>query len=178
MGGGPIGLAVIQAIKAKGAGTIIVSEVAEKRKHFAKEFGATHILDPRKDDIVARCREICDGQGVHVAFDAAGVQSGLDQAIHAVRALGTIVNIAIWERPCTIFPNDFIFKEKKYVFAATYVHGDFQQVLEAISTGKIDPKNMITKRINMDEVLEEGFMTLINNKNDHVKILVKSAGGQ
>lgn len=47
LGGGPIGLAVIQALKAKGDGTIIVSEISQKRKQFAKDFGAHHILDPR-----------------------------------------------------------------------------------------------------------------------------------
>lgn len=74
LGGGPIGLAVIQALKAKRAGKIIVSEVAQRRKEFAKQFGAHYVLDPTKDDIVARVRALCDGRGAHIAFDAAGVQ--------------------------------------------------------------------------------------------------------
>lgn len=73
IGGGPIGLAVIQVLKARGAEKIIVSEMAPRRKEFAKLFGAHHVLDLSKDDIVARVREICDGQGANVAFDAAGV---------------------------------------------------------------------------------------------------------
>lgn len=178
LGGGPIGLAVIQALKAKGdVNTIIVSELSPKRKEFAKEFGATHVLDPREVDIVAECRRLCDGQGVHCVFDAAGVQAGLDQAIHAVRALGTIVNIAVWEKPCTIFPNDLVFKERKYIFVATYRLGDFQEVLNAISSGKIKPERMITKRINLDEVVEEGFNALVKDKDNQVKILVRAAGG-
>jgi threonine dehydrogenase-like Zn-dependent dehydrogenase len=68
LGGGPIGLAVIQALKARGADKIIVSEMAERRKEFAKEFGADYVLDPTKDDIVEKCRELCEGQGVHVGF--------------------------------------------------------------------------------------------------------------
>lgn len=178
LGGGPIGLAVIQALKAKGdVKTIIVSEISSKRKEFAKEFGATHTLDPRHDDVVAKCREICDGQGVHCVFDAAGVQAGLDAAIHAVRALGTIVNIAIWEKPCSIFPNDLVFKERKLVYVATYRLGDFKEVLDAISAGRIKPERMITKRINLDEVVEEGFNALVKDKDNQVKILVRAAGG-
>lgn len=177
LGGGPIGLAVIQALKAKGEGTIIVSEMSPKRKEFAKHFGATHILDPREDDIVAKCRELCDGQGVHCVFDAAGVQAALDQGIHACRALGTIVNIAIWEKPCQIFPNDLTFKERKYIFVATYRLGDFEEVLQAISTGRMKPEGMITKRIDLSEVVEEGFNALVKDKDNQVKILVKAAGG-
>lgn len=72
LGGGPIGLCVIQALKAKGAQTIIVSEMAQRRKEFAKHFGATAVLDPTEEDVAARCRELSDGEGVHVVFDCAG----------------------------------------------------------------------------------------------------------
>ena len=136
LGGGPIGLAVIQALRAKGAEKIIVSEMAPRRKEFAKRFGAHHVLDPSKDDIVARVKELCEGRGVNVAFDAAGVQAGLDQAMQAIRARGTLVNIAMWEKTATIMPNWMCFRERKYMGVATYQQGDFQDVLDAISSGE------------------------------------------
>lgn len=135
LGGGPIGLAVIQALKARGAEKIIVSEVAPKRRDFAKQFGAHYVLDPTKDDIVAKVRELCDGQGANVAFDAAGVQAGLNQAVMAIRARGTLVNIAVWEKAATLHPNDLVFKERSYMGVATYVKGDFQDVIDAIASG-------------------------------------------
>lgn len=136
LGGGPIGLAVVQSLKAKGAEKIIVSEVAPRRKEFAKQFGAHYVLDPTKDDIVARVREICDGQGANLAFDAAGVQAGLDQALSAIRARGTLVNIAVWEKPASINPNKLVFRERNYMGVATYVEGDFQAVIDAIASGE------------------------------------------
>ena len=136
LGGGPIGLAVIQVLKVKGAEKIIVSEVAPRRKEFAKQFGAHYVLDPTKDDIVVRVREICDGQGANIAFDAAGVQAGLDQAILAIRARGTLVNIAIWEKNASIFPNNLVFRERRYMGVATFVRGDFQGVIDAIASGE------------------------------------------
>jgi threonine dehydrogenase-like Zn-dependent dehydrogenase len=129
LGGGPIGISVILALKAKGAKKIIVSEISKKRQEFAKRFGAHYVIDPTKEDVVKRCRDLCDQQGVHVVYDCAGVQAGLDQAIHAVRARGTVMNIAIWEKPCSITPNDLTFKERKYMGVATYQIGDFQEVL-------------------------------------------------
>ena len=136
LGGGPIGLAVVQTLVAKGAEKIIVSEVASRRRELAKEFGAHHVLDPTKDDIVSRVRELSgDGSGVNVAFDAAGVQAGLDQAIQAVRARGTLVNIAVWEKRATITPNWLVFRERRYMGVATYQDGDFQDVIDAIAAG-------------------------------------------
>ncbi|KAK0770555.1 hypothetical protein LTR75_017885 [Friedmanniomyces endolithicus] len=158
LGGGPIGLAVIQALRARGCKQIIVSEVSQMRKEFAKEFGAHHVLDPTKDDIVAKCRELAD-------------------AILALRARGTHVNIAIWEKRCNFFPNDLVFREKTYMAVATYVKGDFEDVISAISDGRLDMcKKMITKRIGLDEVVEEGFKALIKDKDNQVKILVRGSG--
>ena len=111
LGGGPIGLAVIQALRAKGADKIIVSEIAPRRKEFATEFGAHHIIDPSKDDVVETVRKICGGVGVNVVFDCAGVQAGLDTGVLALRARGTYVNIAVWEKNAQITPNRFLFSE-------------------------------------------------------------------
>ncbi|SLM35205.1 sorbitol dehydrogenase protein [Lasallia pustulata] len=173
LGGGPIGLAVIQSLKVKGCEKIIVSEVAPRRKEFAKQFGAHYVLDPTKDDIVSTVREICDGQGANVAFDAAGVQAGLDQAILAIRARGTLVNIAVWEKAASIQPNSLVFRERRYMGVATYVQGDFQDVMDAIASGKLRPEAMITRKISMNEVEEKGFKTLVHDKDNHVKILVE-----
>ena len=136
LGGGPIGLAVIQTLKVMGAGTIIVSEIALRRKEFAKDFGADYVLDPTKDDIPRRVREICDNKGAHLVYDCAGVQVGLDQAILATRTRGTIVNIAVWEKSASIIPNHLCFRERGYMGIATYVEGDFQEVIDAIASGE------------------------------------------
>ena len=192
LGGGPIGLAVIQVLKARGAEKIILSEMAPRRKEFAKKFGAHYVLDPSKDDVVARVKDICDGQGANVAFDAAGVQAGLDQAMQAIRARGTLVNIAVWEKTATITPNWLCFRERKYMGTATYQEGDFQDVLDALSSGELSryggfktqlliysvsgslqPASMITRKIQMDEVEEKGFKALLQDKDNHVKILVE-----
>lgn len=126
---------MILALKAKGADKIIVSEVSRKRQEFAKAFGAHYVVNPTEEDLVQRCKDLCDGQGVDVVFDAAGVQVALDQGIRATRARGTIVNIAIWEKDCTINPNEMTFKERKYMGVATFQIGDFQEVIVRIYPG-------------------------------------------
>ena len=63
MGAGPIVLAIIQCPKARGASIIVVVEIARKRQNLAKQFGATHLIDPRNDDTVKRAKEITGGQG-------------------------------------------------------------------------------------------------------------------
>ncbi|EXJ96289.1 hypothetical protein A1O1_01415 [Capronia coronata CBS 617.96] len=172
MGAGPIGLGVIQCLKARGAKDIIVVELAKERQNFAQQFGATHIIDPRYEDVVKRCKEICDGQGPHVALDAAGVAATLKSAALAVRARGTIVNLAIWEKEVPFQPNTLVFGEKKYLGVLGYVNEDFEGVIKALGEKRLQPEKMITRKIHIDRVAEDGFRALIEEKDKQVKILV------
>ncbi|EXJ75231.1 uncharacterized protein A1O5_01927 [Cladophialophora psammophila CBS 110553] len=177
LGGGPIGLAVVQALVGKGCKTIIVSEVSGRRREFAKQFGAHHVIDPVKADVVEEVERLTNGEGADVGFDAAGVQVAVDTAFKAIKARGTLVNIAVWEKRATLQMNDIVFRERGYMGVATYALGDFEAVIKAISSGAMKPAGMITKTIKLDQVAEEGFKTLIEDKENHVKILVDVGSG-
>lgn len=65
-------------------------------------------------------KKFTDGQGADVAFDAAGVQVAVYSAIKALRAKGTLVNIALWgDREVQLNMIDMLFGEKRYM-ASTY----------------------------------------------------------
>ncbi|KZZ96488.1 sorbitol dehydrogenase [Moelleriella libera RCEF 2490] len=177
LGAGPIGLAVVQVLAGRGCKNIIISEVSTKRREFAAQFGAHYTIDPVNEDMVARVTELTGGLGADVAFDAAGVQAALDPAFAALKARGTLVNIAVWEKRAGIAMNGLVFRERGYMGVATYSLGDFEAVLDAISTGKIKPAGMITKKIRLDKVVDEGFHALINDKENQVKILVDVGAG-
>ncbi|OAQ64441.1 (R,R)-butanediol dehydrogenase/diacetyl reductase [Pochonia chlamydosporia 170] len=177
LGAGPIGLAVVQVLIGRGCKNIIVTEVSSKRREYATQFGAHHTIDPINENVVARVEELTGGLGADVAFDAAGAQAALDTAFDALKARGTLVNIAVWEKRANLAMNGLVFRERSYMGVATYSLGDFEAVLDAISTGKIKPASMITKTIKLDQVVEEGFHALINDKENQVKILVDVGAG-
>lgn len=137
IGGGPIGLGIVQVLKALGASKIILSEISPRRQAFAGKFGAHHTLNPAKDNIIEVCKDLCDGLGPHVVFDAAGVQAGLDSAFGAVRPGGTVVNLAAWEKPASFNPTLLVLGEKNYIGVMTYFRRDFEAVLDAVASGKI-----------------------------------------
>lgn len=115
LGGGPIGLSVVQALIGRGCENIIVSEVSSKRREFASQFGAHHVIDPTKEDIVKRVEELTNGLGADVGFDAAGVQPAVDTAFMALKARGTLVNIAVWEKRAQLQMNEIVFRERGYM---------------------------------------------------------------
>jgi threonine dehydrogenase-like Zn-dependent dehydrogenase len=192
VGGGPIGLAVVQVLKARGVKPIIVSEVSSQRKQFARQLGATEVFDPRTDDIVASVRAMTAEEGAAIAFECSGVQVGLDTAIQAIRARGTVTIVSLWEEKPKIDALDIVLHEKHVIGAVICDDGDFEAVIDAISSGmflvlyspivtgyadehigKLSPRAMITSKIQMEDVVAKGFKALVNERDKHVKILVE-----
>ncbi|TDP26721.1 (R,R)-butanediol dehydrogenase/meso-butanediol dehydrogenase/diacetyl reductase [Halanaerobium congolense] len=172
LGAGPIGLSTILALKAAGAQTIIAVEIAEKRKEFAKEFGADLVLDPTEVDVVKEVYKYTSGIGVDASFETTGVEAGLKSAINIARRGGKIVVTSIWEKAVNINFNDIVLTEKELIGTIAYRNGVFPTVSSLIEDGRIVADKMITSEISLDDIEEKGFKELINNKNEHIKILV------
>ncbi|GCB22884.1 (R,R)-butanediol dehydrogenase [Aspergillus awamori] len=172
LGGGPVGIGIIQVLELQGAKNIMVAELTENRKRFASNYGATHILDPREVDVAAKVRELTDGVGADVVFDTAGVEVALNGAIAACRTHGTIVNIAVWEKRPAIRVNELMYSEVNYTGSALYDESAFREVIRALSYGQLKPERMVTSKIRLDEVVEKGFQALVDDRDSHCKILV------
>ncbi|KAJ5433375.1 uncharacterized protein N7458_012531 [Penicillium daleae] len=173
VGAGPIGLAIVQVLKAREIDTIIVVEVSKRRREFAATFGASHVLDPTEVDAVAEIRAITGAfRGVSVAFESSGVQAGLDTAMAGTRVRGTTVILSLWEKKPVLDAIAVVLGEKHIAGAVVYDEGDFEDVIGAIESGMIHPRSMITSTIAMEEIVEKGFKALIHEKDKHIKILV------
>ncbi|KAJ4362436.1 hypothetical protein N0V83_010529 [Neocucurbitaria cava] len=176
LGGGPIGLAIVQCLVSLGTKKIIVSEVSSSRQRFAREFGAHHVVDPKTYDLVAISKELSGSDGPNIVFDCAGVPASLTTACTAVKARGTVVNVAIWEKEVPFNPNMLVFREAKYTAVLGYQRKDFQAVIDQIAAGHLKPSKMITSKIRLEDLVEGGIKALINDKESHVKILVEVGG--
>lgn len=170
-GSGPIGLATIQAVRAAGAKDIIAVEVSKKRKEYAKAFGASVVLDPTEVNVPLEAMKAIGDKGLDVAFETVGKQSTLIDAINSVKASGRIVITSIWEKEIKINPNLIVFTEKELIGTIAYRHV-FPATMELMADKRISTNGWITKKITLDQLVENGFEELLKNKDEHVKILV------
>ena len=135
VGGGPIGLAIVQVLQAHGVESIVVAEVSERRRRFAETLGATDVLDPRTEDIEARVRSLSCDAGADIAFECSGVQAGFDTALKGVRARGTVTVVSLWEQKPVIDAWELVGSEKHIVGSAIFDGDDFEAVIDAIASG-------------------------------------------
>jgi S-(hydroxymethyl)glutathione dehydrogenase/alcohol dehydrogenase len=82
-GCGGVGLAVMMGAKLVGARQIIAVDMLDKKLEFAKELGATDLVNASKDDPVLKIAELAAG-GVDYSFEAIGSTSVMTQAFHSV----------------------------------------------------------------------------------------------
>jgi NADPH:quinone reductase-like Zn-dependent oxidoreductase len=71
--GGGVGIAATQIAKHIGAKVVGTASAAKHQR--LKAFGADHLIDYRREDFVARTREITNGRGVELVLDAVGGES-------------------------------------------------------------------------------------------------------
>jgi (R,R)-butanediol dehydrogenase/meso-butanediol dehydrogenase/diacetyl reductase len=170
-GGGPIGLVTAAALRAAGAGKVIVVEPAAARKAKAQDAGADVVLDPMGPDVPDAIRELTGGAGADVAFECAGIDAVLASAIGSVRPGGTVVNVAIWGHVPQVAMNELVFSEVSVIGSLAYC-GDHTGTIALLREGKVDAEQFITGRIGLDDLVTRGFRELIDNKEENVKILV------
>lgn len=96
-GAGPVGVAMVFVLRARGATQIFVSETSPARREMIRDTGIVNgIFDPSVDDVPKRCRsETADGKGVGVVFDCAGAQAGFQAGCESLRFRGIYVNLAV-----------------------------------------------------------------------------------
>jgi 2-desacetyl-2-hydroxyethyl bacteriochlorophyllide A dehydrogenase len=113
IGAGPIGLLVQQVARAAGARTIIVSEPRAYRRAIAARLGADRVVDPAQEDVAGVVRELTDGLGADVVFEAVGLPATVEAAIDAAAPLGTVVIVGVADRDAraSFNPQQVFFKE-------------------------------------------------------------------
>ncbi|GAB6989075.1 2,3-butanediol dehydrogenase [Paenibacillus pini] len=168
-GTGPIGLLVIEALKASGASEIYAVELSPERKAKAAELGAI-VIDPKEFDAVQEIKKRTNG-GVDVAYEVTGVPPVLTQALNSTKMGGELMIVSIFEKEAPIHPNQVVMMERTIKGIIGY-RDVFPAVISLMDKGYFPADKLVTKHIKLQDVLDEGFETLLKEKNQ-VKILVK-----
>ena len=152
IGCGGVGLNVVQGARLAGAKTIIAADLLDNKLEYAKQFGATHTINAREEDVVKRVRELTGGLGAEYAFDAIGSPTTAVQIVDAVAPAGhaVLVGIPAYSATAPIGLMNMVYMEKK--FTGTY----YGSVRPSIDFGILADLDM-EKRINLDDLISRTY---------------------
>ena len=83
--GGGIGLNVIQGARLKEVSMIIAVDINDQKLETARGFGATHLINAKRENSVERIMELTHQEGVDVAVEAAGQKETMEQTYESIR---------------------------------------------------------------------------------------------
>ena len=147
LGAGPIGLAVAFWAKRLGAAKVAVQDLADWQQTRALAMGAdAFVVDPA--DPVGSAERALGGQA-DVVFECVGVPGLIAQAVQQVRPRGTILLLGLCTRPDMINTFAMLQKEVRLVTSAFFTVQDFQQALDALSSGAAEPRLLVTGTIDL-----------------------------
>ena len=163
LGCGPIGIAVIAALRTRSVESIVAADFSLKRREVATTMGAHQTLDPAQGSPF-------DTVTPAVVFEAVGVPGIIDDVMRRARHGTRLVVVGVCMQPDTVHPFFAIAKEINVQFVLMYDPNEFADSLRAIAEGDIDVAPVITGDVGLEEV-GAAFDDLADPER-HCKILV------
>jgi len=188
IGCGPVGLAVIAALRLSGARPIVAADFSARRRELATALGADLVLDPAQGTPWQSWREAAvwrdssrapvlppwiKGPAVRpaVVFECVGVPGVLDQLMAASPRGTRIVVVGVCMEADTIYPMLGISKELNLQFVLGYTPDEFTATLHHIAEGRIPVAPLITGTVGVEGVA--GAFEALASPERHAKILVE-----
>jgi threonine dehydrogenase-like Zn-dependent dehydrogenase len=188
IGCGPVGLAVIAALKHHGARPIIAADFSPARRKLAETLGADIVIDPAQHSPYGSwedaARQSAQGRRAEVNplsgerllppgvfFECVGVPGVLDQMMAGAQRGCRFVVVGVCMEQDHIRPLLGISRELNLQFVLAYTPEEFARTLHHIAEGDLPVDPLITGRVGIDQVA--GAFAELRNPERHAKILVE-----
>jgi 2-desacetyl-2-hydroxyethyl bacteriochlorophyllide A dehydrogenase len=176
LGAGLIGQCVMQVLRARGVGTVVVSEVSATRAALALRCGADVVVNPSTDNVVEAVGDIVGfspgrrGATADVVFDCAGVPAAFSTGLKLVRPGGTFAITALYEESVELSPSRLVWGEVRLIGTFGY-RNEFPQTIELLRTGKVDTASLVSDRLPLDQT-NAGFQRQLA-KDQAMKVMIQ-----
>ena len=152
IGGGMIGLIMLQLAKLKGAAKLIIVEPVEAKREHAKRLGADLCIDPFNEDVkaVLAANNI---ERINTVIECVGNVKTMEQAISYAGKKSTVMLFGL-SKPDDMLPiKPFELFKKEIVLKASFINPYTQtRAIELIDSGKIDVSSMIYSINSLEEL--------------------------
>jgi threonine dehydrogenase-like Zn-dependent dehydrogenase len=169
LGCGPVGLAVIGALRLKGIDAIVATDFSPARRALASTMGATEVVDPAAEPAFDAWMRAGGGKPL-VCFEAIGVPGIIDSVLRDAPHSTRLVVVGVCMETDRINPFFGISKELNVQFCLGYDPMEFAGTLRSIAEGELDVAPLITGEVDLDGV--PGAFEALATPDEHCKILV------
>jgi threonine dehydrogenase-like Zn-dependent dehydrogenase len=179
LGQGPIGLSFTDFVARGGARQVIVVDLHDYRLEVARKLGATHTLNPARDNVVEAIQEISGGRMADVAIEAAGRPETAHQVFDALRMEGTAIIFGIAHDE-DVFPFDWnamTGKLPRMIVTNSARSGNMAEAVAAtvdlVQQGRLSLSHLLTHRMNWQDV-GKAYETYSGKLDNSLKVVMSA----
>jgi L-iditol 2-dehydrogenase len=136
LGGGPIGNLVGQVARAQGA-QVLITDVSDFRLEIAARCGLKSVSNAAKETLAQASRRVFKGRGFDAAFECAGVEAALTEAVAAIEKGGTIIAVGVYGDHPRVNMGFVQDRELNLIGTLMYQHRDFVQAVRLMKSGAV-----------------------------------------
>ncbi len=155
-GCGGVGLNAIQMASLMGAGRVIAVDVIDQKLDWAREFGATDLVNAAEQDPVTRIHHLCGRGGADYAIEAIGGAKTIEQAFKSVHRGGTVVVIGVSPDGTQVSIDPSMLLQERILtgtsFGSSRQHVDLPMMVDLFMAGKYRLRELISRRVAIDEL--------------------------
>jgi len=169
LGCGPIGLLIIQVLKAAGAGEVLACDPLLHRRAMAEKLGADRVADS-----AASLVEWSKG-GCSLVLEATDSPFGFRDAVRATRIGGRIVLVGIPDGDTYTLPAADARRRGLKIKFARRMGDVYPLAIQFLAAGKVDVRSIVTHRVGLEEA-PGVFAALADNVPGYGKALIDLKG--
>lgn len=155
-GCGGVGLNVIQGAALCGAEKIIAVDLVDRKLELARQFGATHLVNPSGGDAVEHIKGLTAGRGVDYAFEVIGNVAVMQSAFTALRSGGKLVIVGVPHATAQLALPAIAFLQEKGAIGSSYgsprFRYDIPRILDLYMAKKLKLDELVSRRLTLDEI--------------------------
>jgi L-iditol 2-dehydrogenase len=150
LGAGPIGNLVGQAARAAGA-KVLITDISEYRLEIARKCGLRSVSLAGRESLKDASTRVFGARGFQKAFECAGAETAVNEAIEAIQKGGTIVAVGVYgDRPRV---NMGLVQDRELTLTGTlmYQKPDFLKAVRLMRSRGLVTKPLETRHFPFDE---------------------------
>jgi len=155
IGVGGIGLGTVLGAHLAGACPVIAADIHDHKLAKAREFGATHTINPQRENLADAVHRLLGGPADAV-FDVTGHATVIEQAWKITGPKGRLVLVGVMRHDQQLSLNTLPLHYGKVLTGSeggsSQPHLDIPRYLRLIRAGRFDPRAMITHRCRLADV--------------------------
>lgn len=150
-GAGPLGLGIIQGIKLKTPKTSIVIDLDDMRLTKAKKLGADIVLNPKKEDVIKKVKELTGGYGCDIYIEATGNPKGVTQGLEMIRKLGKFIQFSVLGEDVTTDWSVVGDRKELDILGSHLGPYCYPTAIDLMKRGLISAKEIVTHKFALNE---------------------------